>query len=237
MSPELYTIPYRLLNKGLFITFEGGEGAGKTTLIKTLADILSRSGYSVVITREPGGTKFGDYLRNWLLNRSSEILVGSKAELLLFLASRAQHIEELILPSLEQRKIVLCDRFSDSTIAYQGGARHLGMGWVKQMCELVCSGLSPDRTYYLDIDPQVGLLRSKRINKEEAKAGTLDHMEAQGLQFHQIVREAFLNLAKQDSKRIIMIDANLKKESIYQKALDSLISLIQHHSANVPNEF
>ena len=118
----------------LFITFEGGEGAGKSTLLKKLAHDLNQKGYEVVITREPGGSLLGKQIRQWLLNRNESILIHSVPELLLFLADRAQHLEEVIKPALANGKVVICDRFNDSTVAYQGAARGLGVEFVQNLC-------------------------------------------------------------------------------------------------------
>lgn len=124
--------------KGFFVTLEGGEGAGKSSLVSFLAQLLKERGYEVVVTREPGGTPLGEMIRHWLLTHQDSIQIGDQAELLLFLAARAQHIEEIIKPALEAGKIVLCDRFNDSTVAYQGVARRLDPVYVQQLCDLVC---------------------------------------------------------------------------------------------------
>lgn len=133
---------------GLFITFEGGEGAGKTTLIQALDKHLRSLGYTVVKTREPGGSSLGDQIRALLLNPRHSIDISAEAELLLFLASRAQHITECIAPALQAGYVVLCDRFNDSTIAYQGVARGLGVKRVQQLCHLVCGPVTPALTFF-----------------------------------------------------------------------------------------
>jgi dTMP kinase len=148
--------------KALFITFEGGEGAGKTTLIDSIARQLAASHYYVVKTREPGGTHLGEHVRTLLLHDHTDQPLSSYAELFLFLAARAQQLDEVIRPALEERKIVLCDRFNDSTIAYQGIARGLGLEQVAELCGLVCRETQPHLTFYLDIDPSLGLARAKR---------------------------------------------------------------------------
>src|SRR5260221_14604324 len=136
--------------RGLFITFEGGEGAGKTTLIEEIARQLASEGYSVLKTREPGGTKLGEHIRAILLQHTEP--VSPYSELCLFLASRAQHILEVIGPALEAKKIVLCDRFNDSSIAYQGAARGLGMDKGAEFCEFISQVLQPNLTLYLDLE-------------------------------------------------------------------------------------
>lgn len=202
----------------MFITCEGGEGAGKTTLIKRLEKELINQGYEVVITREPGGSKLGGYIRQWLLNRDTEIVIGGKAELLLFLAARAQHIEELIRPALLAGKVVICDRFNDSTIAYQGYARALGADYVESMCRLVCGDIQPNLTLFLDVDPQEGLRRTMRTAKENALAGQVDRIEAEKLEFHQRVREGFMQIAQREPDRFRIIDANKPLDTVFAKA-------------------
>ncbi len=188
--------------KGFFITFEGGEGAGKTTLIDRLEKHFRACGNDVVRTREPGGSILSETIRKWVLEYR-EIKIAPMAELLLFLSARAQHIAELIAPALERGAIVLCDRYNDSTISYQGIARELGLEKVSQMCELVTGRYQPDVTFYLDIAPNVGLQRSRFTHKDTAKAGTLDKIEDLDLSFHERVRQGFLKLAEMYPERIL----------------------------------
>jgi len=210
-----------------FITVEGGEGAGKSTLIDQLARILHQQGFEVLKTREPGGTAFGEQIRKWLLSHHGEIKIGARAELLLFLAARAQHIEEVIIPSINAGKVVLCDRFNDSTIAYQGAARSLGISWVSSLCDKVCGSVKPDLTFYLDVDPKIGLKRTKKATKENAARGDFDRIEAEQLEFHQKVREAFLTFAKEEPERFHSIDAHLPKEAVLKQALHILSPYLQ----------
>ena len=212
---------------GLFITFEGGEGAGKTTLINKIADALAAKGFSVVKTREPGGSKLGDQIRQWLLNTDFQATVGQRAELMLFLAARAQHLEEKILPALKEGKIVLCDRFNDSTIAYQGVARGLGEEEVHQLCDLVCQGLTPDLTLFLDVNPKIGLERTRRATKENAQTGNLDRIEAEELEFHEHVHRAFKSIASQNPERVYPIDANGTEEEVYEAAWEAVEARLQ----------
>lgn len=205
--------------RSLFLTFEGGEGAGKSTLIEGVVRYLTEEGRQVVQTREPGGTPLGEHIRHWLLNRDFSIPVGKQAELMLFLASRAQHLEELIVPALTAGKVVLCDRFCDSTIVYQGIARSLGREYVERLCNLVCMGLAPTVTFYLDIDPKIGLERSMRVHKEIAKAGTLDRIESEALEFHELVRNGFLELAKSHPDRIRIIDASQPIDQVLSQTI------------------
>lgn len=200
-----------------FITFEGGEGAGKTTLMNYLQKQLELWGYSVLMTREPGGTPLGEQIRNWLLSRDG-VQLCNKTELLLFLAARAQHIEEIIAPALRGGKIVLCDRFNDSTIAYQGAGRGLGIEYVKKMCFNICGSTIPDLTLYLDVDPKEGLARTKHAHKENAAGGNVDRIEAEQLQFHLDVRKAFIDLSKAEPERLLIIDANQTQSNVFEAA-------------------
>lgn len=210
------------LSSGLFITFEGGEGAGKTTLIEEIARHLAAEGFSVVKTREPGGTKLGEEVRNVLLAHSNPP-ISPYAELSLFLASRAQHIAELIGPSLEQSKIVLCDRFNDSTIAYQGAARGLGMEKVAEFCSFISQGLEPHLTLYLDIDPEVGRQRVKRSRGEE------DRIEAETTEFHSKIREAFHSLRRQHPHRFHLLDASQPPAKVLEDAMYFVQNLLAKH--------
>lgn len=204
------------MKPGAFFTFEGGEGAGKSTLIEKLAEMLTSQGYDVVKTREPGGTLLGEHVRNWLLDPSFKASVGTQAELLLFLAARAQHIEEVIRPAVQQGKVLFCDRFNDSTIAYQGVARGLGFDYVHSLCDLVCKDIQPNVTFFLDIDPEEGLARRKKIQKDNI--GTIDRIEAEKLQFHRLVRQGFLQLAHEFPMRIHTIDAHQPAAVVYHEA-------------------
>ena len=202
-----------------FITVEGGEGAGKTTLIKTLEEAFSAKGISVVITREPGGTPFGEAMREWLLTRQSTVSIGTKAELLLFLAARSQHIEEVINPAIAAGSCVICDRYNDSSVAYQGAGRGLGVDWVRALCDSICGNVSPEITLYLDVDPKIGLERRLKVTKDNAPAGEVDRIEAEKLEFHQRVRNAFLEMAKQEPKRFHRIDASMPLNAVANEAL------------------
>jgi dTMP kinase len=205
-------------SKSIFITIEGGEGAGKTTLIAKLASLLQAQGHEVVKTREPGGSRLSNHIREWLLNRDVDIPIGYKAELLLFLAARAQHLEELIKPALAQGKVVICDRFNDSTVVYQGKGRGLGMEYVKKLCDLVSDEIVPDITLFLDVDPQVGLKRTRKAAKENARPGEVDRIEAERIDFHERVRQGFLTLAEQCADRIHVIDANESEDAVFKQA-------------------
>lgn len=202
--------------RGLFITFEGGEGAGKTTLIEQIVKSLTESGHRVLTTREPGGTSLGEHIRTILLQHKEPI--SPYAELSLFLASRAQHILEVIGPALNEGKVVLCDRFNDSSIAYQGAARSLGMDKVSQFCDFVSQGYTPNLTLYLDLDPEVGLSRA-------AKARVQDRIESETVQFHRKIREAYIEIHKKDQKRFKLVDATLAPEQVFKEAMTHIKTL------------
>lgn len=206
------------MKKGLFVTFEGGEGAGKSTLARRLQDALRNFHREVILTREPGGTTFSEELRNLLLHHKGH--VASRAELFLFLSARIQHLEELIKPSIHRGAIVLCDRFSDSSVAYQGEARGLGMDYVASCCSLATGGLEPDLTFYIDLDPKVGLLRTHRRRSHTKEE--VDRLENEALHFHQKVREGFLKLAKANPQRILTLDGTLSPDVVFSKALAAI---------------
>jgi len=205
-------------NKGLFITFEGGEGVGKTTLIERLYDHLCEKGFSVYKTRAPGGTEFGKHVREILLHHEGYSF-GKKAELFLFLADRAQHVEEKILPRLEENTIVLCDRFNDSTLAYQGVARSVDLDLLRTFCRFAASDLTPDLTLFLDLDPVTGLERSRKSKK---LGDSHDRIEREKIAFHTKVREAFLSLAQEESERFHVLDARLDSDAVFKQAMDEI---------------
>jgi len=197
----------------LFITFEGGEGSGKTTQIQALQKELENRGIPVVATREPGGTPLGERIRDSLLNSEAKMSITPIAELMLFLASRVEHVERVIQPALKEGKVVLCDRFHDSSVAYQGGGRLLGMDKVDQICLLTCGEIKPDLTFFLDIAPEKGL---KRLPHPP------DRMEKEALIFHQRVRQAFLEIANSQPKRVRVIDASQTKEATFALILQEV---------------
>jgi dTMP kinase len=215
--------------KGLFITLEGCEGSGKTTLIQQLEQELKRQGYAVVSTREPGGSQLGNHIRQWLLAQQDSLKIGHLAELLLFLAARAQHIEELIEPALKQGQVVLCDRFNDSTIAYQSVLEGIQEQKVRELCQIVCGSVQPHLTLLLDVDPTLGLKRTKKLVKEHAKEGELDRIEGRQLVFHQHVSAMFNKLAAQEPERIYKIDAEQPQQVVFKDALQKIESLLACH--------
>lgn len=196
----------------MFVTLEGGEGAGKSTQLRALADRLIASGRRVTVTREPGGTPFGEVARSILLHRTATeggepFRLDETAELLLFAADRAQHIDELIRPALERGDAVLCDRFTDSTIAYQGYGRGLPLDRITQSIALATRGLKPDLTVLLDLPVEVGLAR--RLAERPA-----DQFEQEARAFHTRVCDGFLTLAAAEPNRFLVVDATLPPEAI-----------------------
>jgi len=182
-----------------FITFEGVEGCGKTTQIRLLQEHLDGRGYTLLVTREPGGPPISEAVRNILLDPAHGTMT-APAELLLYAAARAQHVRETILPALEGGTVVLCDRFTDSTVAYQGSARKLDEEAVDWTNAFATGGLAPDRTYLLDLDPEAGLGRTRG-------RGRSDRLEREALAFHHRVREGYLRLAESAPDRIRIVDA------------------------------
>ena len=198
------------MHKGTFITLEGGEGAGKTTLIQSLQKKLEEEGHAVVVTREPGGSSLGKEIRSWLLEKGRDL--DRWTELLLFLADRSQHLKEVIRPALDAGKVVICDRFNDSTIAYQGFGRGLDIPKVQEICELIVGETVPDLTLYLDIPPELGLQRA--LNQRGGK----DRLESEQLAFHINLRKGFHWLAEQEPHRIQTIDATKTKDQVFDEA-------------------
>jgi dTMP kinase len=186
--------------RGRFITFEGTDGCGKTTQMRLLADRLRESGREVVETQEPGGTEVGVKIREILLDPTNQRLCPI-AEMLLYFAARAQNFDELILPEWQRGAIVLSDRFTDSTLAYQGGGRELGESVVMKLHEIACHGLLPDLTVYVDIDLKTSLERALTRSRSNP-----DRMEEQAAEFHTRVRDAYLRLAAADPERIKVVD-------------------------------
>jgi dTMP kinase len=181
----------------MLITFEGIEGSGKTTQVELLHAYLEGRGYQVVRTREPGGTAFGEALRRVSLQQN--IHVFPLAELLVFMAIRAQHVEEVITPALQEGKVVLCDRFVDATYAYQGYGRGIDLGIIETLNRLVTKGTRPNLTILLDCSPAVGLKRKGKQN------GRLDRFETEKGSFHQNIRKAYLKLAQEDPRRFFVV--------------------------------
>jgi dTMP kinase len=189
---------------GLFVSFEGGEACGKSTQVARLVEKLESIGRQVIAIREPGSTRAGEVIRNLLLHSEQGLSLTPAAELLLFGASRAQLIEEVIRPALQAGKIVLADRFTDSTTVYQGIARGIGLKFIREMEEFVCAGLRPAVTFLLDLD--LGTIRNRRLRRVRP-VNSPDRMEELPPEFHQKVREGYLQLAREFPERIKIVDA------------------------------
>jgi dTMP kinase len=195
----------------MFITLEGTEGSGKTTAIKGIAEVLRSEGHDVLVTREPGGSNIGPKIREILLGGDA---VSPLAELLLFLADRTQHVEQVIRPHLAKGGVVLCDRFRDSTVAYQGYARGFDVALLEQLNDVATLSLKPDLTLLFDLDPEVGLAR--QTDK--------DRLDLEPLEFHQKVREGFLEIMKNEPERVIRVDASLEPQQVQANCLEIIRS-------------
>ncbi len=199
--------------RGLFFTFEGVEGSGKTTQLRRLSATLRQAGQRVAETREPGGTSLGDAIRSILLaTRNLEMV--AETELFLYLASRAQLCREWIVPALNAETIVVCDRFADATVAYQGYGRGLDLKLIRTINRVATGGLTPDLTILLDLDPREGLRRVRERGQVPLPESLLDRLEAEALEFHDRVRKGYLQLAREESHRFQIIDATQSEEAI-----------------------
>lgn len=198
-------------SKGLFLTVEGPEGSGKTTILHMIANELKEQGIDVVVTREPGGIDIAEQIRGVILNTKNTTMDG-RTEALLYAAARRQHLVEKVIPALKEGKIVLCDRFVHSSLAYQGHARGLGIENVMKVNEFAIDEYMPDLTIYFDLDPEVGL---ERIAKNKDRE--INRLDQEALDFHQKVREAYLSLEQMSSK-MVKINADNSIEQVFQDA-------------------
>lgn len=204
----------------MFITFEGIEGSGKSTALSLLAEYLEGKGHAVQRTREPGGTALGRTLRALVLDvRASAQGLCSAAELCIFLADRAQHVNEVIRPCLNAGQIVLCDRYVDSTLCYQGHGRGMDVKHIKAVNELAIDGLWPHLTLLLDLPVEAGLRRAGRRNIEDGTAQTEGRFEAESVAFHERVRQGYLALAAQNPQRFVRIDASLPPDEVFLQCI------------------
>jgi dTMP kinase len=200
--------------KGLFLTFEGPEGAGKSTQTRLLAGWLQEQGISVVETREPGGTRLGQGIRQLLLHQDQ---MCAEAEYLLYSADRAEHMQTLIRPALAQGQIVLCDRWLDSSLAYQGFGRGLKLDWLWAVAEGAVQGMQPDKTFLFDLPPEVGLTRLDNP----------DRLEREAIEFHRRVRQGYLKLAAGEPERFVVLDATQTPQTLQAQLREHLHSLLQ----------
>ncbi|PCJ19318.1 MAG: dTMP kinase [Candidatus Cloacimonadota bacterium] len=210
------------MSKGRLITFEGSEGAGKSTQVKALKKYLVSLGYKVVCTFEPGGgSDLCKKIRSLLLSPDSGDF-SDETELFMMLAARAEHVESLVLPSLSRGEIVICDRFIDSSVAYQGYGRGIDIKTISQMNAFAIKGRYPDLTVVMDIDPVIGLKRA-------AKTGSLDRIESAALSFHQNVREGFMSLA-QEGERYFVVDASLDIQTLESEIKERVLKLLKYEN-------
>ncbi len=209
-----------MAKKGLLITFEGGEGCGKSTQIVQLRDVLTKAGQDVVVLREPGGTVISEQIREVVLS-SKNIGIAFTTEVLLFQAARAQIYREIVLPSLEAGKVVLMDRSRDSSVVYQGKVRGFGVELIEQLNNLSTKDTFPDLTILLDVPVEIGLSR-------RSKTGKMDRLDMEAQDFHQKVRDAYLALAKaNDRKRWLVIDATLSIEAVAEAVTKAVLKHIK----------
>ncbi len=209
--------------RGLFLTLEGAEGSGKSTQARMLAAYLEEKGKKCLLTREPGGTPLAELLRNIVKGYEGPEKVHPVTELLLVEAARAQHVRERIRPALEAGVTVICDRFSDSTTAYQGGGRQLDRGVIERLNAFAMDGCIPDRTFFLDLTPEAGFRRTaKRVETQ----GEYDRFEAEALQFHTRVREVFEEIAAREPERIRVVNAEESPEEIHRKIRELVDELL-----------
>ena len=211
------------MKKGLFITFEGIEGSGKSTQAQLLKEYLVSEGRKVFLTREPGGPKISEQIREILLSNENKEM-SPETELLLYLAARSQHTSECIIPALNRGEFVICDRYIDSTLAYQGIARELNLGTVIDINEFATYGLKPDLTFILDLPTD--LLIYRLLKKR------LDRIESESIEFHNKVREAFLNIAKYDERYIVM-DSRDDIYVLHEKIKNIILNKIQTPHATI----
>ena len=204
----------------MFITLEGPEGSGKTTAVDYAVSKLEEMGYKIVRTREPGGTPISEQIRNVILDKANTAM-DEKTEALLYAASRRQHLVEKVWPALKEGKIVICDRYLDSSLAYQGGARGLGVENILNVNNFATEGTFPDLTLLFDIDPKIGLARiAANANRE------VNRLDLEKLDFHNKVRNTFLELAKRYPERFIVIDASKSREEVADATLKAMLSRI-----------
>jgi len=215
------------LERGCFITFEGGEGAGKSTQIRLLADRLNDAGIPTIVTREPGGSPGAEIIRHVVLSGMGKLL-GAEAETLLFAAARDDHVHAVIKPALEQGIWVLCDRFSDSTRAYQGRQGNVAPELLKALERVTIGSLKPDLTVILDLPVEVGMARAAA----RRGTGVPDRFEAEGIAFHQGLREAFRQIAMEEPQRCVLLDATLSPKAVANNIWGVMRKRLLHETAD-----
>lgn len=205
---------------GYFISFEGGEGAGKSTVAHHLNNELTKHGYECIVTREPGGVAISERIRDVILADESKAMDG-RTEALLYAAARREHLVQKVIPALEQGKVVLCDRFIDSSLAYQGHARGLGIDEVLDINAFAIDGMFPDLTLFFDIDPELGL---RRIDENEERE--INRFDAEGMNFHNLVYEGYQLVNERFVNRIHKVDARLSLDQVIKQALGIILDNI-----------
>jgi dTMP kinase len=213
--------------KGLFITFEGPDGSGKTTQLKRLAAELIQSGYNVMVTREPGGTPISDQIRKIVLSPDNSSMV-DQTEVLLYAASRAQHVHEKIIPALQRDQIVLCDRFIDASIAYQAFGSGMDESQVREINQFASSGLKPHRTYMIDVPVEVSQHRLLQRKQSEFDL-VLDRIEQKESQYHNRVRDAFHRIAKDEQQRVCLIKGDRTEDQIFSDIRSDFLQFFANH--------
>lgn len=203
---------------GLFITLEGGEGAGKTTIANAVIDKLSTLGIETLYTREPGGIKIAEKIREVILDRDHTEM-DCRTEALLYAAARRQHLVEKVKPAMDEGRIVLCDRFVDSSIVYQGYARGIGMDEVREINQFAIEGFMPDLTIFFDIKPEIGLARIAANDSRE-----VNRLDLEGLAFHELVYEGYKKQAKMNPERIVSVDATKSVEALTDEVCALILS-------------
>lgn len=204
--------------KGRFITFEGPDGSGKTTVSTAVCNRLKEAGYDVIYTREPGGIDIAEQIRRVILDPANTAM-DDRTEALLYAASRRQHLVEKVLPALQANKIVICDRFVDSSLAYQGCGRHLGIDEVMQINQFAIEGFMPEKTIFLNLSYEDGL---KRIETRSFK----DRLDQESLNFHRDVAEGYLKVVERYKDRMILVDASNPVEQVIQDAYDQVVKIL-----------
>lgn len=215
---------------GIFITFEGPDGSGKTTQLKKLGEELKKLGHDVLVTREPGGTAISDKIRSIILDPENDEMV-DQAEVLLYAASRAQHVHQLIIPALEAGRIVLCDRFIDASVAYQGYGLGVEVEQVKAISRYASSGLQATRTFILDVPVEVSMARLHQRATGASAAEQLDRIEQKHVDYHSRVREGFHQIAADHPDRVTVINANRTVEEIAEDIWSQFSRLLEEHFA------
>jgi len=208
--------------ESLFITFEGPEGAGKTTIINMVTEEFHKIGLNFISTREPGGIRIAENIRNIILDpKNTEMDI--RTEALLYAAARRQHLAEKVLPALEEGRIVLCDRFIDSSLAYQGVGRGIGIDEIYQINEFAINGLMPHLTIYFDLDPKIGLQRVHQADERE-----INRLDLEELDFHLKVQSGYYEIIKREPNRFKVIDASRSIEEVYEATLQAVLEKIGH---------